>query len=243
VLVEPVFRSPGAPVSTAAYFGSEVDGAFAEFAVAPSRHTHRIDSPLSDVELASFPCSYSAAENMLTRASVKAGEHVLITGSSGGVGTAAVQLALARGAHVYALAASDKQAALRALGVTEVATLVEHLNVRFERNRFDVVLDVVGGPKWPTLLEALRPGGRYAVCGAIAGQDVTLDLRTLYLKDLSLFGCTVLDGGVFERVVRHIERGAVRPLIGAVFTLEDIVSAQQQFLAKQHVGKIVLTVG
>ncbi|MEQ1519059.1 MAG: alcohol dehydrogenase catalytic domain-containing protein [Usitatibacteraceae bacterium] len=113
VLVEPVFR--GATPFDASYFGSEVDGAFADFACVPAIHTHRIESSLNDTELASFPCAYSAAENMLTRIALASGERVLITGASGGVGSAAVQLAKRRGAEVIAIAGADKAEAVRAL--------------------------------------------------------------------------------------------------------------------------------
>ena len=118
VLVEPVFR--GAGQFDAIYFGSEVDGAFADYARVPAAHAHPIESGLSDVELASFPCAYSAAENMLTRIALAKGEHVLITGASGGVGSAAVQLAKRRGAKVTAMAGSDKADAVRALGADHV---------------------------------------------------------------------------------------------------------------------------
>ena len=86
VLIEPVFRASGAGLGDAVYFGSERDGAFAQYTTAPSVHAHRITSQLSDAELASFPCAYSAAENMLTRVGLTRGERVLITGASGGVG-------------------------------------------------------------------------------------------------------------------------------------------------------------
>ncbi|MBS3927670.1 MAG: zinc-binding dehydrogenase [Sphingomonadales bacterium] len=71
---------------------------------------------------------------------------------------------------------------------------------------------------------------------------VDLDLRTLYLKDLTLYGCTALDDGVFAQLVGHIERGEVRPLVCATFPLERIEAAQRVFLEKRHVGKIVLTI-
>ena len=86
------------------------------------------------------------------------------------------------------------------------------------------------------------PGGRYATAGAIAGPDVALDLRTLYLHDITMFGCTVLGEGVFDGLVRLIELGEVMPLVAAVFALDQIVEAQQLFLTKQHIGKIVLRV-
>ena len=81
---------------------------------------------------------------------------------------------------------------------------------------------------------------RYAVAGAIAGPIVDLDLRTLYLKDLSLFGCTVLGNWVFAELVGHIATGRIRPLVSATYPLREIASAQADFLTKRHVGKIVL---
>lgn len=239
VIVEPCWRTTGEP---ARFFGSEVDGAFAEFAVVPTRYAHSIDSPLTDVELASFPCSYSTAENMLARLGVVQGERVLITGASGGVGSAAVQLAAARGTTVAAIAGSGKHAEMRAIGAVEVVDRDEDVTGAFGSDAFDAVIDVVGGAAWPSLLSVLRPGGRYATAGAIADPNVALDLRTLYLKDLTLFGCTVLGDGVFAGLVQRIEAGAVKPLVAAVLPLHDIVAAQELFLAKQHVGKIVLTV-
>ena len=217
VLVEPSWREPHQPLASARFFGSEVDGAFAQYAVVPARHAHPIHSALTNVELASFPCSYSTAENMLMRAGVAAGERVLVTGASGGVGSAAVQLATARGASVTALASSGKHAAVRALGAAEVVDRDCDLIATFGAAAFDVVIDVVGGSAWPALLGVLRPGGRYAVAGAIAGPEVALDLRTLYLNDITMFGCTVLSEGVFEGLVRRIERGEVKPLVAAVF--------------------------
>jgi NADPH:quinone reductase-like Zn-dependent oxidoreductase len=241
VLVEPVFRlrgSDGAPAVV--YFGSEWDGAFAGFARVPSAHARAIESPLTDAELASFPCAYSAAENMLTRAGVVAGERVLITGASGGVGSAAVQLARRRGARVIALAAPAKAGELEALGAGQVLPRDADLAGTLGIESVDAVLDVAGGPAFPHLLEVLRRGGRYAVAGAIAGPVVELDLRTLYLKDLKLLGCTVLDTEVFANLIGYIERGEIRPLVASVFPLRAIVAAQREFLAKRHTGKIVL---
>lgn len=241
VLIEPVFRAPpGMPRHAVTYVGSECDGTFAEFCCVPAVHAHRITSALSDAELASFPCSYSAALNMLTRLELVAGDRLLITGASGGVGSAAVQLASRRGADVIAIAAASKHARLRELGAARVVDRGADLRAVLGSESVDAVVDVVGGVQFPTLLDLLRRGGRYAVAGAIAGPCVDLDLRTLYLKDLRLLGCTVLDPGVFERLVVHIERGDIVPLVAAIHPLSAIVAAQQEFLAKRHTGKIVL---
>ncbi len=235
VLVEPALRQADGSVS---FFGSECDGAFAEYALAPSVHAHAIVSPLSDVELASFPCAYSTAENLLHRSRVAAGERVLVTGASGGVGSAAVQLAKRRGAWVTALCGVSKHQAVWALGADQV--LDRHAPLLADS--VDVVIDVVGGPGFAGLLGALKPGGRYATSGAIAGPLVELDLRTLYLKDLSFYGSTALDPGVFQSLIDYIERGEIRPVVCATYPLVRIEAAQRVFLEKTHVGKIVLEV-
>ena len=239
VLVEPVFR--GASRFDIVYFGSEVDGGFADYSCVPSMHAHRVNSMLSDIELASFPCAYGTAENILTRINLQAGERVLITGASGGVGSAAVQLAKRRGAEVTAMAADAKAAIVLSLGASQVVPRDADLTALFGQEYFDAVVDVVGGTQFSSILNVLKRGGRYGVSGAISGPIVDLDLRTLYLKDLRLIGCTVLEHEVFGNLVSYIERGEIKPVIAATYDLSDIVTAQEAFLTKQHVGKIVLS--
>ena len=173
---------------------------------------------------------------------LKSGNRVLVTGASGGVGSAAVQLAKARGAYVWAVTSPAKKDALRKLGADETISRESDLDVIPGPNCLDVVIDLVAGDKWPQYLDVLRPGGRYAVAGAIAGPHVALDVRTLYLKDLSLFGCTILEPGVFKNLITRIEQGDVKPLVAKTFRLEDICDAQTLFLEKKHVGKIVLEI-
>ncbi len=241
VLIEPCIReADGETLETPWYFGSECDGGFAEFARVAARHAYPIQSDLSDVELASFPCSYSTAENMLTRAAVKAGETVLVTGASGGVGSATVQLAAARGANVVAITSASKADKLKALGASEALDRNDDYLSALSGKQVDVVIDLVAGTKWPALLEVLRSGGRYAVAGAIGGPIVELDVRTLYLKDLSFFGCTVLGPDVFGNLIERIERGDVAPLVAETYELRQISAAQEAFSEKGHIGKIVL---
>ena len=241
VLIEPVIREPvGWALDQARYFGSECDGAFADYATVPSAHAHRINSDLTDAQLASFPCAYSAAENMLTRVGATASDTVLVTGASGGVGSAAVQLAKRRGCRVIAVAGADKLSQVAQLGADVTIARGTDLAAQCGRESVDIVIDVVGGDQWPQLLSILKRGGRYATAGAIAGPTVQLDLRTLYLKDLRLFGCTVLEPEVFANLIGYIERGEIKPLVAAQFALSDIVAAQQFFLSKNYFGKIVL---
>lgn len=219
--------------------GSEIDGGFAQYCVVAGRDALTVECDWSDVELASIPCAYSTAEGMLDRAGL-GNERVLVTGASGGVGSAAVQLAKRRGAHVTALCSVEKHDEVVALGADRVlgrdADLVDELG----HESVDVVVDVVAGPAWPALLDVLRIGGRYAVAGAIAGPMVDLDVRTLYLKDLSFFGCTFQPDEIMEHLVDYIEAGELRPTVSATYPLSDIVKAQRDFLDKSFVGKLVL---
>jgi NADPH:quinone reductase-like Zn-dependent oxidoreductase len=241
VLVEPCLLEAGGKVLEQPwYFGSECDGGFGEYAVVAARHAHKIKSEFSDVELASFPCAYSTAENLLTRARVNAGDVVLITGASGGVGSAAIQLARARGAHVLGVTSPAKSNRVLSLGAARTVARGENLVQELGRSSVDVVIDLVAGKQWPDLLEVLRPFGRYAAAGAIAGPWVELDVRTLYLKDLSLFGCTVLDKGVFKNLTARIEAQEIRPIVAGAFPLSQLAETQKQFEQKRHVGKLVI---
>ena len=173
VLVEPCLREKnGQTLDHFWYIGSECDGGFADYTVAPARHAYKINSSLSDIELASFPCSYSTAENLLTKPAVKSGDTVLVTGASGGVGSAAVQLAKARGANVIAVTSPSKSEELLKLGASKTVARSENLIDALGQNSVDVVIDLVAGNQWPDLLEVMKPGGRYAVAGAIGGPMV-----------------------------------------------------------------------
>jgi NADPH:quinone reductase-like Zn-dependent oxidoreductase len=223
-------------------FGSEVDGGFAQFAKAPSREVYAVDCDWTDVELATIPCAYSTAENMLHRANIAGGQHVLVTGASGGVGSAAVQLARRRGARVTAIAAAPKAAELLELGADRVIPRGDSLVAALGSETVDAVVDVAAGPAFSELLEVLRRGGRYAVAGAIAGPLVELDVRTLYLKDLTFLGCTFQEDEVFQNLVGYVERGEIRPRVGRVYPLAHIGRAQEDFLTKRISGKLVLTI-
>lgn len=241
VLVEPCILELGGKVlDQPMYFGSDFNGGFSQYTVVDARYAHKISSQLSDVELASFPCSYSTAENLLTRASVSEKDVVLITGASGGVGSAAIQLAKARGAKVIAITSDPKAEMLLKLGADRTLSRSANLVQDLGMNSVDVVIDLVAGKQWPNLLDVLKPFGRYAVSGAIGGPFVELDVRSLYLKDLSLFGCTVLDKNVFPNLIRRIEAGEISPLVANIFSLAQIQDAQTQFETKEHIGKLVI---
>lgn len=247
VLVDPWIRDADDPTdrSLAGYLGSEHDGGFAEYCAVPARNVHPIDSALTDVQLATFACSWSTAEHMLSRVGLRDGQSIAIPGASGGVGSALVQLAKRRGANVVAIAGAAKLDDVRALGPDHVVArdtdgLVDAVVVA-NGGPLDVVADIVGGPDFPSWLDALRRGGRYVTSGAIAGPRVELDLRTLYLNDLELYGATVYEPRLFADLVGYIERGEVRPVVGGTYPLERIAEAQAAFTEKRHTGNLVIT--
>jgi len=240
VLVRPCMRPHGFDSMLNVWMGSDFDGAFAQFVKVPAREVFPITSSWSDAELGSLPCSYGSGENMVHRARVHASDHVLVAGASGGVGSAVVQLAKIRGARVTAIAATSKMDQVRALGADHVVSRDCDLVDELGAESVDVVIDNVGGPHFAGELETLKRGGRYASSGAIGGPMVELDLRTMYLKDLTLIGCTAWDEPVFPNLVSYVESNKLRPLVARTFPLSEIVEAQREFVKKAHVGKFVL---
>ncbi len=223
------------------YFGSEKDGGYAEFTMADMRDVAVVESPLSDAELATFQCSYTTAEGMLSRAQVGAEDTVLIPGASGGVGGALIQLAKRRGARVIAMASQAKHVQVAEMGPDIILPRAPgDLRRALGDEKITVVADIVGGPQWPALIDVLERGGRYTCSGAIAGPMVELDLRTFYLRDLTFTGSTVIPQHVFHNVVEYIERGEIKPVLAATYPLRDYPKAQAAFIAKEHIGNIVV---
>ncbi len=241
VLVRACMRLHGFESLDNIWMASDFDGAFAQYVKLPVSEVFRVDCDWSAIELATIPCAYGTAENMVHRVGVSAGDHVLVTGASGGVGSAVVQLAKRRGAQVTAVAGKPKMDALARLGADRVTERGADLIAELGESSVDVVVDNVAGPGFEPLLKLLRRGGRYASSGAIAGPMVSMDMRDFYLKDIRLIGCTAWDEPVFPNLVGYIERGEIIPLVAKAFVLEDIVSAQQEFLQKAHFGNFVLT--
>ncbi|MEL6685129.1 MAG: alcohol dehydrogenase family protein [Pseudomonadota bacterium] len=229
-------------INKTGYFGSERDGGFAEYTTTPARNALAVRSSLSDAELATFSCSYSTAEGMLTRAAVTEADTVLVPGASGGTGGALVQLAKRRGARVIAMSSEAKHDAVALLGPDLILPRAPaDLRAALGQERITVVADVVGGPYWATLIDILERGGRYTCSGAIAGPMVALDLRTFYLRDLTFTGSTVIAPEVMPNLIRYIEHGEIKPVLAATYPLAQLREAQAAFIAKKHSGNIVVT--
>jgi NADPH:quinone reductase-like Zn-dependent oxidoreductase len=240
VLVRACMRPDGYGNMHNIWMASDFDGAFAQFVTVPASEVFPVDCDWSDEELATIPCAYGTAENMLHRVQVGLRDHVLVTGASGGVGSAVVQLAKRRGARVTAICGESKVKKVRALGADIVIERGGDILGAVGSNTIDVVVDNVAGPGFPDMLKVLKRGGRYTSSGAIAGPIVNLDMRDMYLKDVSLIGCTAWDEPIFPDLISYIEAGEIRPLLAKVFPLHEIAEAQQEFMEKKHFGNFVL---
>lgn len=249
VLVDSALYDGSAPdANPVGLLGSERDGGFAEYVIVATERLHDMTgSPLSDEELACLPIAYGTASGMLERGHITADETILVTGASGGVGLAAVQLAVARSAQVIALTAPDKADLVRQAGAHDVVhrdrdlAAVSAAVADAAPDGLDAVVDVVGGPMLPALLGRIRDGGRWVIAGAIGGADIAFDLRRLYLHNISLVGSSMHSPAHFARLAEDAFSGRIRPRIAARYALKSIHEAQQNFAQANHVGKIVLT--
>lgn len=243
-----MYGDPNVNLGFAGGLGSSRDGGYAEYMTLPAANAHKVDDiALSDAELATFPCAYVTAEHMLDTAGIKAGEMVVVTGASGGAGSAIVQLVHARGAQTVAVTSArwrDEVAKLRPAHIVlrdQGGDLYDQVCAALGRRAVDAAADVVGGPAFRDLLALLRPGGRYVTAGAIGGPVVPFDLRTLYLKKLTFYGVSIGYPKHFEAVLGHIRAGKLKPLLAKTYPLAKFREAQELFISKDFFGNIVVT--
>ncbi|TFC19619.1 Zn-dependent oxidoreductase [Cryobacterium algoritolerans] len=246
VLVDPaLYGSDDEDASPVGYLGSEADGGFAQYVAVNASHAHDVqDSPLSDEQLACLPVAFGTAIGMLDRANVRSGETTLVTGASGGVGLALVQLAAARGAHVLAITSGSKGDAVLANGAAQVfsrdsSDVLAQISAAAP-NGLDVVADIAGGPGLAALMPLLRDNGRWVIAGAVAGPVVEFDLRRLYLHNVQLIGSSMHTRVHFRRLVDLARGGQVSPQVSSTFSMAEIAKAQEEFSTRRHIGKIVL---
>lgn len=245
VVVDPaIYDGDGPDANPVGLMGSERDGGYAQYVTAPARQAHDVTaSPLTDDQLASLPTAYGTALGMIERGRLREGETVLVTGASGGVGLAAVQLARTRGARVVAVSSGAKTDAVRAAGADVVVDRARDVAEQVRAaapGGIDVALDVVAGDLVGAGLPLLREGGRWVIAGALGGYAVHLDVRRLYLHNAQVIGSAMHTPAHFDLLMELARRAEVRPVIAASYPLSQAAAAQGELARRQHVGKIVL---
>lgn len=229
--------------------GYRSNGGYAEMVKVPVQNVVTIPDAIGFVEAAAFPLAFLTAWHMLiTRAKLRAGEDVLVLGAGSGVGQAAIQIAWRHGARVFATAGTDaKLAKARQLGAYEV---INHTTqdlagkVReFTGGRgVDVVVEHVGTATWDQSLKSLSRSGRLVTCGATTGHDARLDLRVLFVRQISLLGSYMGRKAELLRAAQHFFAGELRPVIDTTFPLEQAAEAHRRLESREQFGKVVLTV-
>ncbi|HZD87741.1 MAG TPA: zinc-binding dehydrogenase [Gaiellaceae bacterium] len=229
--------------------GEHGDGTNAELIAVPTTNVHPVPDGLSLEEAAAFPLVFETAYRMLvTRAGLREGEWVLVWGVGGGVGTAALTIAKALGAHVVATSSSEAKLE-RAREIGADAT-VEHTSGDVKEavreatggRGVDVVVEHVGEATWRTSLDVAAPGGRIAVCGATSGPNPPAALHRIWWKQLTILGSTMGTREDFAGAYELVASGRARPVLDVVLPLEEIRAAHERLEAAEQFGKIVLTI-
>lgn len=239
------------------YFGHGADGGFAEYVAVPSEQFHHVENPeLADAELASMGmCSYQTALHMLNAARVQAGERILVTGASGGVGTALIQLCRIIGAIPYALSSQGKAQALLELGAEAVLDrssmedFTDRVRALTEGQPIDAVMDLVGGEMTDRFIDAMTfdmtrraSYPRLSIAGASGGNLSEIMWTRIYLYQVQIFGVSHGTREEAEQLVEWIRNGRVKPVLHASFRLSELHAAEHYFINRgnDYLGKIVI---
>lgn len=226
--------------------GEHTQGGFAEYVTVPAANLFPVPEGFSFEQAAAAPLVFLTAwRGLVSRARLKAGESVLVTGASGGVASAAVQIARHIGARVYAVTTTENVEAVRALGAAVVYDrsrddFAKQLYADTKKRGVDVVIDSVGEALWKQNIRSLARAGRLVVYGATTGPKVEIDLRALFWKQVAIIGTTMSNKSEFEEVMRLIFAGALKPVVDEVFPLERIREAHERLERGEQFGKIVI---
>ena len=229
-----------------AILGEHTQGGFAEYVIAPARNLYEIPADYAWEKAGAAPIAFLTAWRALVgKGRLKAGDQVLVTGASGGVATAGIQIAKLLGAKVYAVTSTPWVERVRELGADVV---YDRGQVDYSRELWkdtakrgvEIVLDSVGSATWPANVRALARGGRLIVYGATTGHEAQLDLRQVFWKQLEVVGSTMANRAEFRAVMDHVFTGRLQPVVDAVWPLERAADAHARLEAGEAFGKVVL---
>lgn len=228
-------------------FGEHTNGGFAEFVAVPATNLEPLPADLDFVAAAAIPAAYTTAWRLVeTAGQVTAGDDVLVLAAGGGVGVAAMQIALCAGARVFAGASTDDKRR-RAITVGAKAAVdttrlfSEWVLAQTDGRGVDIVVDSLG-TTWPESIRSLACGGRLVCCGATLGNKPVFDIRELYQRHRSIRGAPMGNRSEFNRVVRMAGQGLLTPVIDSVIPLAEIQNAHRRAESRDSFGKIVVTI-
>jgi alcohol dehydrogenase len=228
--------------------GEHTQGGLCERISVPGRNLIPIPDGVSFEEAAALPIAYGTAWRMLVRRGrIAVGEHVLVLGASGGVGTACVQIGAMAGCVVYAAASSDeKLERLRRLGATHLINVSrEDFSAAVWRltgkRGVDVVVDYSGKDTWPGSVRALARDGRILTCGATSGFEAVTDLRYVWTREQTIVGCNGWDRDGLETLLDLVRERKITPVIDRIVPLSEARAAEEAIERREIFGKVILT--
>ncbi len=229
--------------------GFQIQGGYAEYAVAPSRNIISVSDRLDYEEWAAIPLVYLTAWHMLfSRAQLKCGETVLVQAAGSGIGSAAIQLAKLAGANVITTAGTEEKLKLAVdLGADHTINyrekdFVEETKRITNGRGVDVVFEHIGGETFTRSLDTLRKTGRLSICGITAGDQGQFNILHLFAKQLTIHGSYMGSMNEMKTVIRLAEEGKIKPVIDKVFPLQEAQEAHKRMLDRENFGKIILKI-
>lgn len=230
-------------------FGTgNVWGGSAEQTIVPGSSIMKIPNELSFTDAAASPLTFITSYRMLkTKADVKEGETVLVTGAGGGIGTTSIQMAKRLGAEVFALTSKNKVEKVKKLGADHVLDYSSDSNwdetlLHISETGVDVIIDPVGEATWQKNIRVLGKGGRLVTCGANAGSNGKTEIRSIYAKQAKILGSYMGSNSDFDSAMSLLFKNHVKPVIDSIRPIENIISAHELLESGNQFGKIVLTV-
>ncbi len=227
--------------------GETENGTQGELMALNSEQLERKPDCLSFEESAAFPLVFLTSYSMLIRrAKIQKGETILILGAGSGVGSAAIQIAKLYNCRIIATGGDEKKLQLaKSLGADYVinhSAEIIHKRVKEITDGVgaDIVFEHVGEATWNSSLKSLRRGGRLVTCGATTGANVSINLRHLFIKNLSILGSTMGDRKAFSEVVEWLAQGKIKPVVDRVFSMSEVAKAHVHIENRQQFGKVVL---